>query len=293
MADGRAPLGAGAGSDATVTLGPAAGARIGPARLWARLVGAEVRSTMEYPTSFAFGLLANVIFAGLDLVAVAAVFANVDTLVGWDLDEVLVLYGMAHTSFYLADLAVGQLDQLPDLVRSGRLDTLLLRPRRVLFQVLAADVDLRSLGKLAQGVVVLVVGLGRADVAWDPATVALLGVALVSGAAIYASIWVATTSITFWLVDSREVSSAFTYGGRQLAAYPLGIYGEWIRHLVRLVIPLAFTAYYPTLGLLGKDDPLGAPGWLAWAGPPVALASAAVASGVWRTGVRAYRSTGA
>ena len=43
---------------------------------------------------------------------------------GWDLDEVLVLYGMAHTSFYVADLAVGQLDQLPDLVRSGRLDAI-------------------------------------------------------------------------------------------------------------------------------------------------------------------------
>lgn len=298
MGDGGVRSGAGGGGvdpggGATIALGPGAAARTGPARLWARLVGAEVRSTMEYPASFAFGALANVIFAALDLVAVAAVFANVDTLVGWDLDQVLVLYGMAHTSFYLADLAVGQLDQLPDLVRSGRLDVLLLRPRRVLFHVLSADVDLRSLGKLAQGVVVLVVGLTRVDVVWDPATVALLGVALVSGAVIYGSVWVVTTSITFWLVDSREVSSAFTYGGRQLASYPLGIYGEWIRHLVRLVIPLAFTAYYPTLGLLDVDDPLGAPGWLAWAGPPVALVTAMVAGGVWRTGVRAYRSTGA
>lgn len=283
------------GADGVSAVGPARAADggTGPVRLWARLVGAEVRSTMEYPTSFAFGLLANVVFAALDLVAVSAVFANVDTLVGWDLDEVLVLYGMAHTSFYLADLAVGQLDQLPDLVRSGRLDVLLLRPRRVLFQVLAADVDLRSFGKLAQGVVVLVVGLGRTDPVWDASTVALLPVSLVAGAVIYASVWVATTSITFWLVDSREVSSAFTYGGRQLATYPLGIYQEWIRHLVRVVIPLAFTAYYPTLGLLGMDDPLGAPSWLAWAGPPVAAMCVLVAAGVWRTGVRSYRSTGA
>lgn len=248
---------------------------------------------MEYPTSFILGVLSNVVFAALDLVALTAVFSNVDTLVGWRLDEVLLLYGMAQTSFYLADLSVGQLDQLPDLVRSGRLDVLLLRPRRVLFQVLAADVDLRSLGKLAQAVAVLVVGLARVGPDWDAATIALLPVALVSGAVIYASVWVATTSITFWLVDSREVSSAFTYGGRQLASYPLGIYQEWVRHLVRLVIPLAFTAYYPTLGLIGRSDPLGAPTWLAWCGPIVAGTSVAVAAGVWRTGVRAYRSTGA
>lgn len=268
------------------------GGGTGALRLWARLVGAEVRSTMEYPASFAFGVLANVAFAALDLVALTAVFSNVDTLVGWDLDEVLVLYGMAHTSFYLADLAVGQLDQLPDLVRSGRLDVLLLRPRRVLFQVLAADVDLRSLGKLAQGVAVLVVGLGRVDPTWDASTAALLVIALAAGAVIYAAIWVATTSITFWLVDSREVSSAFTYGGRQMASYPLGIYQEWIRHLVRLVIPLAFTAYYPTLGLLGRDDPLGGSSVLAWFGPLVGAAAMAVALLIWRTGLRAYRSTG-
>lgn len=265
----------------------------GPLRLYLRLVGAEVRSTMEYPTSFALGVGTNLVLCALDLVAVAAVFSNVDTFAGWRLREVLLLYGVGQTAFYLADLAVGQLDDLPRLVRTGRLDVLLLRPRRVLFQVVASDVDLRSLGKVAQAVAVLVVGLVTAGVAWGPSTVALLAVALVSGAAIYASVWVATTAITFWLVDSREVSSAFTYGGRELSTYPLGIYGQWLRHLVRFVVPLAFAAYYPTLGLLGRDDPLGGPSWLAWAGPGVAVVAATVAGLVWRAGVRGYRSTGA
>jgi ABC-2 type transport system permease protein len=273
---------------AEVVVPPRAGGLLGALRLYCRLVGAEVRATLEYPASFAVASITALAITGLDLVAVAAVFANVDALSGWTLAEVLLLYGMAQTSFYLADLGVGQLDALPDLVRTGRLDILLLRPRRVLFQIVAADVDLRGVGKIAQAVFVLALGLSRADVALTPATVALLVVAIASGAVIYAAIWIGTTSITFWLVDSREVSSAFTYGGRQMSTYPLGIYSAWVRHIVRLAIPIAFTAYFPTLGLLGREDPLGWPSWMAWAGPLVAVVLA-----VWSTGVRAYRSTGA
>lgn len=271
----------------------AARAGIGPARLYGHLVGAEVRSTAEYPASFLIGVLTSGALTMLELVAVLAVFGNVESLAGWTLTDALVLYGMAQTSFALADLFVGHLDDLPAWIRSGRLDTLLLRPRRVLFQVLAGEVDLRSLGKLLQGGVVLAVALAGAGVTWSPARALLLVVALASGAVIYASIWVVTTSIAFWLIDSREVANAFTYGGRQFATYPLGIYGEGIRHLARLVVPIAFTAYYPTVGLLGRDDPLGAPAWLAGAGPVVAAATAVVAGLVWRTGVRSYRSVGA
>ena len=39
-------------------------------------------------------------------------------------------------------------------------------------------------------------------------------------------------------------------------------------------------------------DPLGAPGWVAWGTPVVAVLAAGVAAAVWRIGIRHYRSTG-
>lgn len=263
-------------------------------RVYARLLGAEVRSTLEYPASFALGLIASTLIVALELVAIVAVFSNVDELAGWTAGEVILLHGVATTGFYLADLGIGQLDQLPDLVRTGRLDVLLLRPRRVLPQIVAGDVDLRSIGKVAQGATVLGAGLAAADVAVAPPEVAArLLVAVVGAVGIYVALWITTTSICFWLIDSREVSAAFTYGGRELSAYPIGVYGPWLRHLARFVVPVAFTAYYPVLGLLGRDDPLGGPAALAWAGPAVAVVTLAVATCVWRLGIRSYRSTGA
>jgi ABC-2 type transport system permease protein len=44
--------------------------------------------------------------------------------------------------------------------------------------------------------------------------------------------------------------------------------------------------------MLGRSDPLGAPDWLRWCSPLVALFFAALAGWFWRTGVRHYRSSG-
>jgi ABC-2 type transport system permease protein len=267
---------------------------LSPVRVYARLIGADVRSTLEYPASFVLGALSSLLLTALDLVAIAAVFSNVDSLAGWTVQEVLLLHGLAETGFYLTDLGVGRLDELGRLVRTGSLDVYLLRPRRMLPQILVGDIDLRSLGKVAQAVTVLGVGLVVVDLEPSGAEVALrLLVALVGAIAIYAAVWVTTTSICFWLVDSRQVSSAFTYGGRDMSGYPLGVYGQVLRQVARFAVPLAFTAYYPALGLLGRDDPFGGPAGLAWAGPLVGALAVAVALLVWRTGLRAYRSTGA
>ncbi len=268
--------------------------RVPPWRVYARLVGAAVRSTLEYRAAFALGVTASLLLTALDLIAITAVFANVDELAGWSLGEVLLLHGLACTGFYLADLAIGHLDDLPNLVRTGRLDVMLLRPRRVLPQIVAGDPDLRSLGKIAQGVAILVAGLLAADVVGSPAVVAArLVVAVVGGFGITVAIWIVGASICFWLIDSREVANAFTYGGREMATYPLGVYGPWLRNAARFVVPIAFTAYYPTLGLLGREDPFGGPAVLAWAGPLVAVVALAVATGVWTVGIRSYRSAGA
>ena len=53
-----------------------------------------------------------------------------------------------------------------------------------------------------------------------------------------------------------------------------------------------FVAYQPALVILGRADPLGLPAWAGFCSPLVALAAASVAAGVWRSGIRHYRSTG-
>ena len=58
------------------------------------------------------------------------------------------------------------------------------------------------------------------------------------------------------------------------------------------VVPVAFVAYMPAAGMLGKPMPLGLPAAAAWSAPFVALVTALVARAVWGTALRHHRSTG-
>ena len=80
--------------------------------------------------------------------------------------------------------------------------------------------------------------------------------------------------------------------GHDFASYPVTVYGALMRRLLAYGLGFAFVAYYPALALLGRPDPLGAPAHLGYAAPLIALAAAALAGLLWRTGVRHYRSAG-
>lgn len=260
--------------------------------LYGRLISGQVRSQLQYRTGFAASILGTALISALDFLAVLILFANVPTLGGWSVAEVALLYGFSTVAFALTDLAIGHLDQLPDLIRTGAFDLFLVRPRGTLFQVVASDFALRRLGRAAQGIVVLLWALAQLDVGWTSTKVLMVPLALLSAIGIFAAVWVFVVCLVFWVVDSRETTNAFTDGGTFLAQYPLDIFSDWVRRFFAYVFPMAFVAYLPASYLLDKPMPAGLPPWLAFMGPVVAVVGAVVAGTTWRAAVRHYRSAG-
>jgi ABC-2 type transport system permease protein len=260
--------------------------------LYRRLIGAQIRSQLQYRLSFALQLLGMFLITFLDFVAVLIIFDNVPQLDGWTLHEVAFLYATSSISFALVDLVIGHLDLFPSMIREGTFDAFLIRPRGTLFQVIASDFALRRLGKAFQAGLVLAFAFTGLEIEWSAGRVAMIGVMVAAGAAIFASVWIAGATIAFWTVDGGEFTNAFTYGGNFLAQYPISIYGEWLRRFLAYLVPMAFVCYFPALYILDKPDPLGLPRVLQFASPLVAVASALAAGLVWRAAVRRYRSTG-
>lgn len=258
--------------------------------VYGRIVAARIRSQLAYPVSFALDVLAQVIGQAMELLAILAIFTQVTTLGGFTAPEVVLIYGLAATAFGLADLAVGQVETLPDLIRSGEFDVILLRPLGALPQLLASDVALKRVGRVAVGIAVLAYALR--DVEWTPLRVAVAVLAPLAGAAVLASIWVAANCVSFWLVDGRELANCVTYGSDFATSYPITVYGPWLRRVMCFAVPGAFVAYFPALALTGRADPLGLPAALQYCSPLVAAVTAGVAALVWRTGVRHYQGTG-
>ncbi|MBD0329950.1 MAG: ABC-2 family transporter protein [Thermoleophilia bacterium] len=260
--------------------------------VYRRLVGARIRSQLQYRLSFALSVTGVALVTFLDFAVILVIFGQIDALAGWSVAEVAFLYAVSSLAFALTDLAIGHLDLLPRMIRKGDLDAMLTRPLGSLFQVVAADFALRRLGRVLQALVVLAVAIALLEIPWTAGRVAMLVVMVVAGAAIFAGVWIAFATIAFWLVDSMEVANAFTYGGSFLGQYPIAIFGAWLRRFVIFVVPIAFVAYFPSLYVLDKPDTLGMPAALQVASPLVGAVSLLAGWLVWQNAVRHYRSTG-
>ncbi|MFF5444461.1 ABC transporter permease [Streptomyces sp. NPDC012888] len=256
------------------------------------IVAMWVRSTMTYRASFLLATFGNAAITLLDFAGIYVMFRHVDRLGGFSLPEIALLYGSCSASFGLADLLLGNMDRMGQRVRDGSLDTMLVRPVPVLAQVAADRFALRRLGRVTQGLVVLGWSLVVLDVDWTLWRVLLVPVMVLSGAAIFAAVFVAGGAFQFVAGDAAEVQNSFTYGGATMLQYPPTVFARELLRGVTFVVPLAFVNWVPALALLGRPEPLGLPGWAAALSPLVAFVVSVPAALAWRAGVRCYRSTG-
>jgi ABC-2 type transport system permease protein len=255
-------------------------------------VRSRIRAQTSYRASFAADVLAQVLVGFVEFAEVYVVFANVKLLGGLTFVQCSLIFAQANVSFSLADLAVGHVDELPTYLRQGTLDAMLLRPLPVLAQLATSDVSLRRLGRTAMALGLLGVVLPHAHITWTAPKVALLLLAPIAGAAIFAALFVAAAAMQFWLVDAGELANSFTYGGSYVAQFPASVLHVALRAAFTFVVPAAFVAYFPSLILLGLDGPPGWPAWLGWGTPVMALLAWSAALLWWRAGLRHYTGGG-
>lgn len=259
--------------------------------MYRRLVGARIRGQLQYRLSFGLYCAGQFLAAFVDLLAILVIFHRIPALRGWSVDEVLYLFGTSQLAFASADLFLSQVDRSALYIRQGTFDQLLCRPLGPLFQLSTLEFELRRGGKVLQALLVMIVAAARLPVPWTVGRAAVTLVTIVSAFVIFGSIWVITSSLAFWTVETQEVANSFTYGGGFLSQYPVDVFAGWLRRIL-LLVPLAFVSYLPAAWVLGRRDVYAFPVWTRLASPAAALAVALIARAVWRSAVRHYRSTG-
>lgn len=265
---------------------------MGELRAYVALGHAQIRSAASYRTSFLVELFGNVGATVFDVLTVLVLFRATPAVGGFTLREAVLMVGFSSAGFALADMLVGNVDRLKNYVRAGTLDAVLVRPLPALPQLLLMDLPVRKALRVVFGFVVLGLAVAANDIAWTLPRVLLVVLTPLTATVFFGSIFVLSASLAFWWVDSGEIGSAFTYGGRDFTAYPISVFGSWFRNLFGYALGFGFVAYQPALSLLGRDDPLGLPSWTGFLSPLVALGAAMIAAVVWRSGIRHYRSTG-
>jgi len=261
-------------------------------KLYFSLMGADLRSQMQYKASFILQFIGHLFITSTEFMAIVFIFGKFSHIKGWSLWEVGVLYGMTSVSFATSEIMARGFHVFDRMVRLGNFDRVLLRPTGVFVQILAAEVELRKLGRLLQGLVVMVIAWYMLRLGLNPAKFGFLIAAIINGVIFYTAIFIAGATICFWSVESTELPNMLTYGGVEASSYPISAYRGWFRNTLIFIIPLAFINYFPALYILDKPDPLGLPYFMRFLFPMASALVMIPAVRFWNYGVRHYKSTG-
>jgi ABC-2 type transport system permease protein len=263
-----------------------------PFALYLRFLEISLRAQLQYRASVVMMMLGALLISVIEFVGIWAMFDRFGNLRGWTLPEVGLLYGLIEITYGLGHTLCRGLDTFPSMVAGGEFDRVLVRPRSAMLQLVGRDFAVRRLGRVGQGLVVLIWSASALGIDWTPGRVLLLPAAIAGGICLFVGLWVILATIVFWTIEPLEIMSAFTDGGAYAAQYPMTIYGGWFRRFFTFVVPLACANYLPGLALMGKPDPLGSPVWAQWLAPLAGPLFLLLTLQLWRLGIRRYMSTG-
>ena len=237
-------------------------------------------------------IFGNFLVNCVEVLTTVFLFNKFDNLGGWTLSEVFFLAGVSMLAFSLGDTISNGIQTVPNLIRADEFDRLMIRPVSIYLQAIVNEVSLRHFGLLIQGIIVFTYGATTADVHWSVGNVAYLALMMTCCMAIFVALFTVEAIIAFWTVNSVEAINAFTYGGSDLAEYPLHIFPKLFQRFFLWVLPLGFVCYYPAVHLLGKDDPIGLPTAMSYLGLPMTLVFCIAVAFGWRLALNRHGSTG-
>jgi ABC-2 type transport system permease protein len=258
------------------------------ARLFGMYFSQYAKARLEYRADFFSAVLASFLGTAASFGFLLIVFSRGVAVRGWKFEEMVFLYGFSLIPFGIFNVFSWNLWMFAErYLIEGRFDRVLLRPVSSVFQVLFESFRLESVESIVTGIVAVLWASRRLGLALTFGDAVIFLLWATAGGVIYVAIFLALTSMSFWIEDRIGISPP-VFNLMQFGRYPLTIYDVWVRLALSFVIPFAFASFYPTARFLRRPEFL--PEF--WAVPFVAAISMSLALLLWKNGVARYHSTG-
>ena len=162
---------------------------------------------MSFKANFLLWMVVEVLWFCGQIVFFSIIFGNVDRIGDWTKWEVVLLVGthqiiaQLFQAFFFVNVA-----NIPELVRTGKLDSVLVLPIDSQFAVSTKQFSLDSIVNALLGAVVVGVSLSKLGVMPNPVAISLYLVALCFGIAVHYSIMLGLAAFSFWIVRAQGCS---------------------------------------------------------------------------------------
>jgi ABC-2 type transport system permease protein len=248
-----------------------------------RFVGAylalNLSAAMEYRAAFVSQVIGMALNDAIMIFFWWLYFRQFPRVGGWQLADVLLLWGVVALAFGLGTAVFGQCHRLATLIVNGQLDYYLTLPKDVLLHVLISRMSTSAWGDVAFGVVAFV---AAGDL--RPTTILLFLALAATSCVVFVSYHVVVGSFAFWIGNSDTLSAQMSGALINFATYPGSVFRGWVKVLTFTLIPAALVGHLPVELLRHFDWPtfatlLGC-----------AVVALVVAVLVFRAGLRRYES---
>ncbi|MFN7971399.1 MAG: ABC-2 family transporter protein [Acidobacteriota bacterium] len=241
--------------------------------------GASLRAAMEYRGAFLMQALFMVANNFIFLAFWGVFFRRFQTVRGWRIEDMALLYGVSASGFGLAVVLMGGCLDIARRISSGGLDTWLLRSRSVFVQAGTSQMRLSGFGDLASGVI-----LFAASGPLRPSRIALYAAMTIVSATVMVAFVTICHSASFYIGRAEDLANQGMYALITFALYPSGLFVGPSRFVLYVLIPAGLMSYTPANLLRHFSWSEAA---LLGAGVAALATAAALA---WTIGLRRYES---
>jgi len=252
------------------------------AALWKNSVVRE----MGFKANFLLWIVVEMLWFALQLSFMFVIYSHTDRIGTWSKWQVVMLLGASHfiqqifTAIFLTNCT-----QLSELIRTGKLDFMLLLPVNTRFMISFRQVDLGGFVNAASGVAVMIYAGNQLRL--SPGWAQVLGFVLLAAVSIlvHYSLMFLLASVSFWTVRAQGIVWGY-YNLFNIARLPDEAFHGLFKAVFTFALPMLLVANVPVKLLVRKlSSPLE---MLLLLG--MAIVCLVVSEAIWRISVRHYTS---
>ena len=236
--------------------------------------------------NFLLWILVEIIWFALQLTFIGVLFLHTDTIGSWTKWQVVMLVGASqfiqqiYQAFFLINCV-----NLSELVRTGKMDFLLLLPVNTRFVISLRQVDLGGFVNAGFGVAVMLYAARQIPITPSLATVLGFLALCVVGVLIHYCLMFMLASVSFWTVRAQGIVYGY-YNLFNIARLPDEAFRGVFKAVFTFVLPVLLVSNVPVRLL---TNTLHSQVWLLVL-LGMAVVCALVSEWVWRISLRRYTS---
>ncbi len=211
---------------------------------WLMIRNSLIRE-MNFKANFILWMIVELLWFAGQMVFLEVLYSHVDTIGGWSKWECVLLVGthqiiaQVFQAFFYVNLAA-----LPDLIRTGYLDLMLLLPVDAQFAVSTRKFGMDNIVNALVGVAIVALSLFKLGVVPQAHQIVLFVACIPFGVAVHYAILFGLATAAFWIVKAQGLIYGY-FNVFNAGRYPDSIFRGLFKIIFSYIIPVILVANVP------------------------------------------------